>query len=260
MISVGKAAVNATCQFKQTPLHWAAANDHGAICKLLLEAGAHVDACAVDGSTPLHFAARDSCPAAVTELLVAGANPAAKNSAGLRPIQMLWDDDEDVDIVNMLVVAGGGYPEPGPVISSGKPPLPAGGRVGGKASDSAPGVLVSKSGVTIVRDGGTGPRVNEAELPARVDAATGAVERLVHATVVVRQGPGAGGEPVAPSLDEVRDGLRCMAVGTDTDFPRDGHGGEDDVAVVREVVEVVFDGPKPREVATAVGGIQTISM
>mmetsp|Transcript_31900 Transcript_31900/g.81675 ORF Transcript_31900/g.81675 Transcript_31900/m.81675 type:complete len:271 (-) Transcript_31900:688-1500(-) len=244
MLTLGRAAVNAACQFKQTPLHHAAANDHAEICKLLLECGARVDARAIDGCTPLHFAARDSCPLAVAELLAAGADAASRNSSGLRPIQLLWDDEEDADIVRMLVAAGGGYPVAEPKTAPRKPPLPP----------NAPFARAGLAIATASSAASVAVKPLQAE-PARVDAQTGKVERLVEATVVVRQGPGTGNAPAAPSVDAVCAGLRCMAVGTDTDFPWE----EEDAAAAGEVT-VVFDAPAPKKLATCSGGTQTLSM
>lgn len=50
--------------------------------RLLLDAGAHVQARDKNGATPLHRAVRTRCAAAVECLLVAGADPAAKNKPG----------------------------------------------------------------------------------------------------------------------------------------------------------------------------------
>lgn len=249
MLTLGRAAVNAACQYKQTPLHHAAAADHADICRLLLDRGARVDARAIDGSTPLHFAARDSCPAAVKVLLEAGGDATARNSSGLLPIQMLWDDEEDADIVRLLVAAGGDYPQPEATGVPGKPPLPKSSTNGGRSNSTQVPATVTSSGTT----------ARPPEPPgqdARVDAQTGKVERLVEATVVVKQGPGTGGAPAAPSVESVRAGLRCMAVGTDTDFPWE----EEEAAAAGAVsqVTVVFDTPK--KVATCSGGTQTLSM
>ena len=45
------------CENRVTPLHWAAAEDHEAVCRYLVDAGADVGAADVFGQTPLHWAA-----------------------------------------------------------------------------------------------------------------------------------------------------------------------------------------------------------
>lgn len=61
-------------QFVWTPLHHAAYAGHLEMIELLLEAGAHVDAPALNGGTPLMRAIQSSRPSCVGALLKAGAN------------------------------------------------------------------------------------------------------------------------------------------------------------------------------------------
>lgn len=74
--------MNKQDQFVWTPLHHAAYAGHVEIIELLLEAGAAVDAPALNGSTPLMRAIQSSRPACVDALLKAGANVNAVNRTG----------------------------------------------------------------------------------------------------------------------------------------------------------------------------------
>jgi ankyrin repeat protein len=86
-----------------TPLHFAAGGGHPDICRLLVEAGAIIDASDNNGSTPLVWGASDQglgrggmgvarktpepgAHAACTVLLEAGANPSKANGWGLTPL------------------------------------------------------------------------------------------------------------------------------------------------------------------------------
>ncbi|WP_374192416.1 ankyrin repeat domain-containing protein [Trinickia acidisoli] len=65
------------------PLHYAAANGHDDIVKLLLEHSAYVDAGSPNGTTPLMMAARGNHLLTVKVLLDAGAQSREKNQLGL---------------------------------------------------------------------------------------------------------------------------------------------------------------------------------
>ena len=66
-----------------TPLHYAAANGHVDVLRLLLEHHAYPDAESPNKTTPLMMAAMYGSPASVTTLLAAGADPTLKNDLGL---------------------------------------------------------------------------------------------------------------------------------------------------------------------------------
>lgn len=72
-------------QFFWTPLHHAAYAGHLEIIELLLEAGADVDAPALNGGTALMRAIQSSRPACVDVLLKAGADVNAENKTGMSP-------------------------------------------------------------------------------------------------------------------------------------------------------------------------------
>ncbi len=81
-----------------TPLHYAAdgyivgpawdATRQVKTIRLLLKAGAEIDAADANGATALHRAVRTRCAAAVDCLLDAGANPNAKNKPGSTPFHL----------------------------------------------------------------------------------------------------------------------------------------------------------------------------
>jgi ankyrin repeat protein len=56
--------------------------------RLLLDAGAEIEAADKNGATALHRAVRTRCAAAVRCLLDAGANPVAKNKSGSTPFHL----------------------------------------------------------------------------------------------------------------------------------------------------------------------------
>lgn len=70
-------------QFFWTPLHHAAHAGQVELVKLLVEAGAPVDARALCGGTPLMRAIESSRPACVDILIKAGASVEAENKKGL---------------------------------------------------------------------------------------------------------------------------------------------------------------------------------
>ncbi|HLZ69209.1 MAG TPA: ankyrin repeat domain-containing protein [Dehalococcoidia bacterium] len=78
------AAVNAVARnpMQVQPLHSAVAGLHHAVCALLLERGAEVNARQQAGWTPLHAAAQHGDRALVRALLAAGADPSQANDAG----------------------------------------------------------------------------------------------------------------------------------------------------------------------------------
>ena len=79
--------VNTRSSVGQTPLHWMAVlGDHKAI-RLLLEAGAAIDAQDDQGNTALLQAVLDRQGTAARELRAAGADPHLPNHAGLTAAQ-----------------------------------------------------------------------------------------------------------------------------------------------------------------------------
>ena len=66
---------------------WGAARQV-AMIRLLLKAGAHLDAQDRNGATPLHRAVRTRCAAAVKCLLDAGADPTIRNKPGSTPFHL----------------------------------------------------------------------------------------------------------------------------------------------------------------------------
>jgi len=82
LLTADPAAARARNATRQTPLHYAVLARDPAVCKLLLERGADVDAADSDGNTPLHVAARSLRTEAAKQLLAARANPTLKNTRG----------------------------------------------------------------------------------------------------------------------------------------------------------------------------------
>jgi len=89
-----------------TPLHWAAYGDHVTLARLLLEAGADVNATTrLRAETPLHLAAQTGDPALVKLLLKHGANPRQATAIGTTPL-MLAAASGSAEALDLLVAAG----------------------------------------------------------------------------------------------------------------------------------------------------------
>ncbi|MHC4251452.1 MAG: ankyrin repeat domain-containing protein, partial [Planctomycetota bacterium] len=73
-------------RWKRTALGQAAGGGHTEVVKLLLAAGADVNAGDVDGQTPLHHAVSEGCLEDVELLIEAGANVNAKDRNGTTPL------------------------------------------------------------------------------------------------------------------------------------------------------------------------------
>lgn len=80
------ADVNAQDLKGNAPLHGAAFGGNEAGVDLLLEAGAAVDVVDAEGFSPLHWAARNGHEGVVRRLLEAGANPCTRSSEGHEPL------------------------------------------------------------------------------------------------------------------------------------------------------------------------------
>lgn len=95
LLAAGADVASAKNRRWSQPLHYAAdgspsrdANQQAAMIRLLLNAGAKVDAQDKNGATPLHRAVRTRCAAAVKCLLEAGADPTIRNKPGSTPFHL----------------------------------------------------------------------------------------------------------------------------------------------------------------------------
>jgi hypothetical protein len=98
LLTAGADLVSARNRRWAQPLHYAAdgylespswnAGRQVAMIRLLLKAGAAIDAQDKNGATPLHRAVRTRCAAAVKCLLEAGADPAIRNKPGSTPFHL----------------------------------------------------------------------------------------------------------------------------------------------------------------------------
>ena len=66
-----------------TPLHWAAEKGNIQCIRLLVDAGADMDAPGEYGWVPLHIAARDNQPSAITCLVELGCRLDVTNKSGM---------------------------------------------------------------------------------------------------------------------------------------------------------------------------------
>jgi hypothetical protein len=96
---------------KMTPLHWAAYNGHAAVCSLLLESGADIEAKSkgiyhlYHITTPLLFAASQKRSEVVSLLLKKGAQIDPKNDEGRTPLHIAAQTGA-LDAVRILVANG----------------------------------------------------------------------------------------------------------------------------------------------------------
>ena len=89
LLGIDKALVDARDKDDSTPLHCAAWKGHAAVAKVLLRAGADVNARSRNehyGDTPLHAAAHGNQAAVVKLLIDNGAKLGAKNQGGRTPL------------------------------------------------------------------------------------------------------------------------------------------------------------------------------
>jgi ankyrin repeat protein len=86
LLEAGASALDyGTNDFANQPLHAAAAGRHGEVCRLLLAAGADVDATQHGGYAPLHEVAASGDVELVELFLSAGADPRATTDGGRTP-------------------------------------------------------------------------------------------------------------------------------------------------------------------------------
>jgi ankyrin repeat protein len=98
LLAAGADPVSAMNRRCSQPLHYASdgyldspswdARRQVAMIRLLLKAGANIDAQDKNGATPLHRAVRTRCAAAVACLLEAGADPTIRNKPGSTPFHL----------------------------------------------------------------------------------------------------------------------------------------------------------------------------
>lgn len=92
--------------FKVAPLHSACAISNVAIAKILLDAGADVNAKQSLGVTPLHSAAHNGQAELATILITYGADVDAKTDQRMTPLQMALEKDH-VIVADVIRNAGG---------------------------------------------------------------------------------------------------------------------------------------------------------
>ncbi|KAJ4200308.1 hypothetical protein NW759_015885 [Fusarium solani] len=89
----------------RTPLWWAAKNGHGAVVRLLLDRGAHIEAPDKSGRTPLWRAAERGREAVVRLLLDRGAHIEAPDKSGRTPLWRAAERGREV-VVRLLLDQG----------------------------------------------------------------------------------------------------------------------------------------------------------
>jgi uncharacterized protein len=97
------------------PLHYAAANGHDDVVRLLLDKSAYIDAGSPNGTTPLMMAARGDYASTVNLLLDQGADPAVKNQLGLTALDFAkhYKGPDAIKILSVRTVRLGDAPAPG---------------------------------------------------------------------------------------------------------------------------------------------------
>ena len=88
---IGNVEVNCRSAYDWTPLHEAAMGGYLVVAKLLVNAGADVGACDMNGETPLHLAVKEGYQAIVQLLLARGAYADAADIFTERPLHLVWN-------------------------------------------------------------------------------------------------------------------------------------------------------------------------
>src|SRR5262245_43905980 len=99
------ADVNAAQGDGMTALHWAAHNGDAEMARMLMYAGAHVDAVTRNGNyTPLHLASKTGSALVIKALLDAGADPnAASTTGGATPLHLAAAQGDKASIEALLL-------------------------------------------------------------------------------------------------------------------------------------------------------------
>lgn len=102
------AGVDARNFVGETPLHFAAKKNHADLARMLLDAGAVVDAKDDEGKTPLHKACESGNVAVAGALIEAGANMYARNRYGTTiPLALAFRrEDNIIKMVQVFIAAG----------------------------------------------------------------------------------------------------------------------------------------------------------
>jgi uncharacterized protein len=103
IIAADPCAVNARDKYGFSALHGVAGEDRPDMIRLLIAAGADVDARNVNGHTPLHLAAY---PDAVRALVDAGADLEARANDGGTPLHLAAETPDRGDVMAALLDAG----------------------------------------------------------------------------------------------------------------------------------------------------------
>ena len=90
--NVGKVGVDSRGDEGQSPLHWMATLGDAVGIRLLVEAGASINAIDNAGNTPLHEAVAWRQTLAARELIEQGADVLLRNGAGLTPLNIAKSD------------------------------------------------------------------------------------------------------------------------------------------------------------------------
>ncbi|KAG8933458.1 palmitoyltransferase akr1 [Tulasnella sp. 419] len=103
LIESGEAKATDRDEQNITPLHWAAINAQLAVCKYLLEQGAHVDALGGDlVATPMQWAARNGYLYIIDLLISYNADPTIKDSQGYNSLHLITHSSTVMPLLYIL--------------------------------------------------------------------------------------------------------------------------------------------------------------